>query len=414
MMNKQAQVGIIVAILVVTLLASVLITIQVYYIPKWMKEREAEHMDVVANQFANLKYSLDLLAAERTSSPLTNTITLGSKELPYFVSSRAFGSLQILSATTSNFSLSLGGDALQAIYYGYNSSSVSGITNVLSVKSLEAVITDFNNGDTFNVSFWVKVDNTTENVSIVSIGIWQRSDLGNTFQINLTITNRSNTVFNQPIAIGIQDGGIYRINLLSEDFGLTSILSSLPTPFNISFVTSSSNAYFLINCYKYEDVSILPSFSFGTIKYDADNAYFVDQSYIYEGGAVILTQITGDTMLYPPLLEASNSSGIFNLTLVNVIAMPGKGAAAGYGTYAIRCNFSSWQTYRWYAQNFSLNITTNYANAWSAYLQNEMEKSGIDYTIESGNNYVKLTLREVHVIIGIATIYAQIGPGWVT
>ena len=80
MMNKQAQVGIIVAILVVTLLASVLITIQVYYIPKWMKEREAEHMDVVANQFANLKYSLDLLAAERTSSPLTNTITLGSKE----------------------------------------------------------------------------------------------------------------------------------------------------------------------------------------------------------------------------------------------------------------------------------------------------------------------------------------------
>jgi len=85
-MNNKGQVGIIVAILVISLLVAVLVIIQTYYVPQWMKDREAEHMDVVANQFASLKYSIDLQAMERSSSPLINSVTLGSKELPYFIS----------------------------------------------------------------------------------------------------------------------------------------------------------------------------------------------------------------------------------------------------------------------------------------------------------------------------------------
>jgi len=413
MMNKKGQVGIIVAILVVTLLASVLITIQVYYIPKWMKEREAEHMDAVTNQFANLKYSLDLQAAERTSSPLTNTITLGSKELPYFVSSRAFGSLQVLSSTVSNFSLRLSGSALSAEYFTSNSSVENQIINVLSISSFEIVIQNLNSGDTYNATFYVLSNNITENISVVSIEIWERSDLNNTFQINLTVINRTSVVFSQPVVIGLNGNEIYRINLLNSDYKFSQILASFPTPFNVSFDTSS-NGYFLMYCYRYVTASAFPSFSFGTIKYDADNAYFVDQTYIYEGGAVILSQRTGNTMLYPPVLDISNLTKTFNFTLINVRGMPGKSSAAGYGTYAIRSNFSSWNSYRWYGYNLSINITTNYPDAWKKYLENELDKSHISYDITSGNNYVAIQISNIHFILNIATIYVQIGPGWIT
>ena len=69
-MNNKGQVGIVVAILVISLMVAVLVIIQTYYVPQWMKEREAEHMDVVANQFASLKYSMDLQAMEKSSTPL--------------------------------------------------------------------------------------------------------------------------------------------------------------------------------------------------------------------------------------------------------------------------------------------------------------------------------------------------------
>ncbi|MCD6262211.1 MAG: hypothetical protein J7J52_04230, partial [Deltaproteobacteria bacterium] len=82
-MDNKGQVGVIVAILVVSLLVAVLVIIQTVYVPQWMKDREAEHMDNVANQFADLKYSLDLQASQRSLSPLINSITLGSKELPF-------------------------------------------------------------------------------------------------------------------------------------------------------------------------------------------------------------------------------------------------------------------------------------------------------------------------------------------
>ncbi|RLF42083.1 MAG: hypothetical protein DRN17_08130, partial [Thermoplasmata archaeon] len=60
--NENAQVGVIVAIMMVSLLVAVLVIVQVYYVPNWMKDKESNHMDTVANQFSNLKFSIDLQA----------------------------------------------------------------------------------------------------------------------------------------------------------------------------------------------------------------------------------------------------------------------------------------------------------------------------------------------------------------
>ena len=409
-MNNKGQVGIIVAILMITLLVSILVVIQVYYIPQWMEKREAEHMDDVTNQFAGLKYSLDLEATEQSSSPLTNSITLGSKELPYFVSSRAFGSLQVMSTETSNFGISVSGTGMVSGSYTYQGASPN-LTYVISIQSFDLVIDSLSSGDVYNAT--INDGRTSVNIS-VSIGGF----LSNTLQINLTIVNGTFTTFNQTIAVGLKSGVSYRINLLDDEYKIsTDIIPYLTTPFNITF-TTSSNGNFEVKCHKYIDSSISYQNNFGTIKYSANNVYFVDQDYIYEGGAVILNQSTGNTLLHPPLLFVSNSTKTFNITLIDVRGVAGKTSVAGYGTYSIRTNFSSLFTYRCRATNLTINITTLYPEAWKKYLENEMEGSGIpsaNYEISSGENYVKININTlITFILYRAIVYAQIGPGWVT
>jgi len=402
MMDDRGQVGVVVAILVVTLIVAVLVIIQVNYVPKWMKEREAEHMDLVVNQFAGLKYSLDLQAMERSSSPLTNSITLGSKEMPYFVTSRAFGSLQILSNTASNFSISISGDGMRAESMLHNVSN-NNISYVLSISSFELYIWNLQPGDTYNVSF-----------ATASISARVEEFINESFcKIILTVINETNVLYNQSVAVGIERGGSYTVNLLNNDYKFsTKILPYLSTPFNITFNTSS-NGSFLLGCMQYTQQNVFISYSFGTIKYEADNAYFVDQKYIYEGGAVILSQETGNTILLPPSVYVSNVSRTLNMTLIDIVGIAGKTGATGYGTYSIRTNFSLYITYNFIMDSLAINITSNYYSAWKKFLDDRFNESGITYQVTEGNGYVVFNFSNITFSLNIAKIYAQIGPGWV-
>jgi len=55
-------------------------------------------MDLVVTQFTQLKSAIDThVANEQILTPIASPITLGNKELPYLMSLRAYGSLEILS-----------------------------------------------------------------------------------------------------------------------------------------------------------------------------------------------------------------------------------------------------------------------------------------------------------------------------
>lgn len=97
----QAVAGVIEALLLVALAAIVLSTIQLVYIPDIMEQREADHMDQVDNQFSYLKSVIDLQTALAKDVSISSPITLGSKELPYFVTARAFGQLDIIDGSSS-------------------------------------------------------------------------------------------------------------------------------------------------------------------------------------------------------------------------------------------------------------------------------------------------------------------------
>ena len=100
--TDQAVVGVVTAILLTGVIVAVLALVQTVYVPKIMEQREAEHMDKVAEQFSYLTSVIDGQAADKTTGiPIATSLTLGSKELPYLLSVRSYGSLEVLSDTCS-------------------------------------------------------------------------------------------------------------------------------------------------------------------------------------------------------------------------------------------------------------------------------------------------------------------------
>jgi len=115
--SNQAAAGIIVAILMIGLFISVWAFVQGVYVPQWMEQREAEHMDEVANQFNQLKFAIDTLSVSaQPYSIISSPVTLGSKEMPMVQSARAYGNIHIspdafkirLENNASDIELSLG------------------------------------------------------------------------------------------------------------------------------------------------------------------------------------------------------------------------------------------------------------------------------------------------------------------
>jgi len=102
--QNSAVAGVLEAILLIGLVAIILSMIQLYYVPEIMQQKESDHMDQVSNQLAQLKSVIETQAMmgiidyDETiaHTPMSSPLTLGSKELPYFVSARSYGTLKII------------------------------------------------------------------------------------------------------------------------------------------------------------------------------------------------------------------------------------------------------------------------------------------------------------------------------
>lgn len=292
--SEPAVAGVVEAMLLVALFAIILSTIQLTYIPEVMEQREAEHMDQVSNQFSHLKSLIDIQALAGSMEtdvplayvPMTSQITLGSRELPYFITARAFGELNII-----------------------------------------------NDENDYNI-----------------------------------------TVFPE----------IYPEGAPQNIFPLTSI------------------------------------------KYEAYNSYFVDQTYVLEGGGIILDQPTGE-----PVMRADPSISIIienenritmRFYLPKIVGIPGKNSTYGHGKCFIRTNYSSHDTYLGNIPDGGhIRIYTDYLNAWNKSLSKLLEE-------EIKNGYVKVVIiqdpmqlveitpeedKEIDLELTVVNIHAQVGPGWI-
>lgn len=269
--RNLAVAGVIEALLLVGLVSIILSTIQLVYIPQIMNDREAEHMDEVSNQFSSLKSMIDLQIITRSDAPIFSMITLGSRELPYFITARAYGEVSV------------------------------------PEDDLGRIVVD---GDEWNA-------------------------------ISLTC-----------------------------------------------------------------------------VKYTSYNSYFVDQTYILEGGGIIVCQSDGEpVMRVDPPISVENSSNVniyYDLPMIHGI--PGKNFTYGHGKCFIRTNFSNSITYQnWTSISSNIRIYTNYTHAWYEILDDLL---GDLVDINQEESYVEIRKKNGGKDIGLYVtkfpIYMQIGPGWIS
>jgi len=251
--TDEAVVGVVTAILLVGVIVAVFSLVQTMYIPKIMEQREADHMDKVAEQFTYLTSVIDGQAANPTNTmPIATSITLGSKELPYMLSMKAFGTLEILDAERSERSI---------------------------------------------------------------------------------------------------------------------------------IITTGSG----INTY-----------DIGVITYSSMNGYFLDQTYTYEAGAMIVSQTDeGNMMMIRPSFSIKDN--IITFDVVNIRSIGSKTIASGYGMYPIQTELSGISTNVTFTDVSTLTINTPLSNAWSVFLNSALYNTSPPYTLQ----------------FRVIDINAQIGPGWV-
>jgi len=272
----NAVVGVVTAILLIGVIVAVVSLVQTIYIPKIMEQREAEHMDKVAEQFTYLTSVIDGQAADRTKNmPVATSITLGSKELPYMLSIKAFGTLEILDSARL---------------------------------------------------------------------------------INVTLTNGT-----------------------------------------------------------------MKTFPVGVITYSSMNGYFLDQSYFYEAGAMIVSQSEGNLMMIRPSFFVDyDSPDLLNISfnVVNISSVGQKTIASGFGTYPIQTEFYSISSNVTFTNVSDITFTTPLSNAWSVFINQSLRAAdpNLDSILTDTGQAVVLdfsSLSKVNIILKIIDIRAQIGPGWV-
>lgn len=277
--NKdEAVAGIVVAVMIVGLILAVISIVQTIYIPKWMETREAEHMGVVANQFSQLKFMVDSQVALKETIPISTPITLGSRELGFFISNKAFGRLSLVS-----------------------------------------------------------------------------------------------------------DGWSYKITRTVGD--------------------------------TYEDY-------FGTIRYTSENSYYLDQSYNYEIGGVVLNQTQGAVFSIKPEFSAAYNASVRSVTLswscIDLRPKDETTSISGYGTYPVKTEYlTTTNTSLTSVKTFT--IYTPFPTIWLNFLNTKFADVNLfnntQYTISKTSNQVTVTFLYppvTNVVLNLqrVSVITQITPGW--
>jgi len=184
--SNNAVVGIVVAVLLIGLMVSVISIIQATYVPKWMEEREADHIEQVLVQFSELKLAIDTHSINReNNTPIATSVTLGSKEFPFLMSTRAYGALDIIKdACTITFIDFLGNETSYPLgiirYSSFNAYYIPEEKQSF-IYEAGAVITNQTSGNSISVKPSFKPDESTRDIvfKIVNItGVGNKTEFG--------------------------------------------------------------------------------------------------------------------------------------------------------------------------------------------------------------------------------------------
>jgi hypothetical protein len=157
-------------------------------------------------------------------------------------------------------------------------------------------------------------------------------------------------------------------------------------------------------------------YSTHSIKFTSHNTNFVDQSYIYETGALILNQVDDCVLIGRPSILVTDYGKNLTISFINVSV--GTGAnnfASGRGTYVIYTQIiQNNQQYTMIHNVTNITIKTNYPNAWCDAFNLTLLHSGIENQItkttqsiivnfiDADGDYYNIFIREIKITADLA------------
>ncbi len=438
--DRSAVVGIVTAILLVSLLFTVLVVINLEFVPKWAEDKEAEHMEQVSNQFSQMAHTIQKQATFQSDESISSPIKLGSEPLWFFTSAPSWGSLSII-PDSFNFSV----DSKNVLIKYQNGTDYTGIgqgetkslppggaseSNVTKTSYFVLNVTSakLEQDDTATIRLFV--NNSNGNVGQVFQNLTRGAKNITRITANLCVMDKNgNKLFDQVIGSNLDAfsaGGIgnitnYRTNLLNPDYRFTEILAVASPPYNIAVTLSvpagsTASAKYTIAYEKYsstgggeeEDVgaggvvgNINDSYQCGTLKYSSDNSYFVDQDYTFDGsGAVIHQEILGkkgNIFFQPPSISITKTSAgktRMEFLIVDVTSGAAGGGAqiSGNGISSVKTRYNRSEITRFETNELNLTIKTSYVNAWKEFFNYtcKSDKNRFEYGDGKDYNYIDI------------------------
>lgn len=161
----------------------------------------------------------------------------------------------------------------------------------------------------------------------------------------------------------------------------------------------------------------------GYVEYSSFNRYYIDQTFRYENGALIVVQGGSAVLKAPPHFDARRGQdGNFTAAITIVSLSGSNGTRAGTGDVQVQSTLQVYDITSYYGSGWtqgrsvSFNLTTDYPSVWADFFNTTLKApdtglvAGTDFNVTLWSGGVNATLINLNRLdLGIAVIDMQMG-----
>jgi len=396
------------AILMFGLFVLTLLMIQVRYVPVWDKQRERDFSLQVAGQVATVKADLDRLAANQTSVPISDPLSLqrpggfsffGARALPGVATFTPIASGAGMTITTGHtFAVqSVGGSPLYSLSedWSWSGSAIASVTQIqhlrlripspnglpVSPAPLDFTIKDSNGNCLAELKLAAPGALLTKTIE-AQMYAGQIPPVtactGTAYDIQDTYVGASPSYYYLDAmgssflqAIQAIPSGSYPVTLAftpGNTGGQVAVVYNQATQFGNVLVGGAGETFTSYN-------QVVPS---AALSVQMDNQRLPDQTYVLEYGAEFVDQSDGQAMVVGPAFAVSTALSHGSIAW-NFPALGG-GSAGVTGARSATVVASPTGTHAFLqatARDITFTITTNHPAAWAAYWDTQFRLAGL-------------------------------------
>ena len=386
-------IGFILILAIIAVVASLYLT---YVVPSQGRDLEIAHMALVQNEFLDYKTSVDALWINEQNVTIISPFILGTSP---GTSQGTFLNLPLFQPLPSSGSLAVNGSngkntiTIQAAgYLSSVSPDQSGSTILYTIPDTRTITTQPNHiyvllttGQTRSSSSTrsdIYIKDGTRNAWNITISAVPVVDLNATnpkystnIIVNASIVKKIGTQ-NLPVSrefsikTDADSGGIvYPVDLMDIINGIYNVDQNITFPqtfiFSQSLGSTLSNTSYWVE-YPYKSDTLSYTHTIGSLEYQSQNNYWIQQNYVYQMGGVFVVQSDGAVAKIPPAITISRSPANSSVALVQVTDFTVKGNSSVASTGLVHADTSS-QVFDGrgipqYTNAASVTITVNNAN----------------------------------------------------